>query len=314
LNKGGDFTVKLGKINYIKDLRAIWKHEEKEFTPWLAENIGLLGETLGLDLELISSEHGVGSFSLDILARDLGSGNLVAIENQLEVTDHNHLGQIMTYASGVDAKTVVWISKEVREEHRKAIDWINQITNEDIEFFAVEIELMQIDDSQPAPFFKVKASPNDWSKEQKKKVSVNTGISPRIEHCHNFFTNLLEQVQKEIPGFTNAKKANQDSWKSFPTGTSGLIYIIAFRSNNRISCELYLDTGDKDENKGQFDFLYSNKEAIEALIGILSWERLDEKRASRIAVYTEFTNDEAMIAWSIDQLKKFRAVFKEYIN
>lgn len=306
--------MKLGKINYIKDLRAIWKHEEKEFTPWLAENIGLLGETLGLDLELISSEHGVGSFSLDILARDLGSGNLVAIENQLEVTDHNHLGQIMTYASGVDAKTVVWISKEVREEHRKAIDWINQITNEDIEFFAVEIELMQIDDSQPAPFFKVKASPNDWSKEQKKKVSVNTGISPRIEHCHNFFTNLLEQVQKEIPGFTNAKKANQDSWKSFPTGTSGLIYIIAFRSNNRISCELYLDTGDKDENKGQFDFLYSNKEAIEALIGILSWERLDEKRASRIAVYTEFTNDEAMIAWSIDQLKKFRAVFKEYIN
>lgn len=305
--------MNLGKIAYIEDLRNIWKHEEKDFTPWLAENIALLGESLGLDLEVISVEHGVGSFSLDILAKVTGTENIVAIENQLEVTDHNHLGQILTYASGVDAKTVIWISKEVREEHRKAIDWLNQITGEETEFFAVEIQLIKIDESQPAPFFKIKASPNDWSKEQKKKVITSVGVTDKQEFYQQFFTAFLELVHTDLPGITNSKKVNHDSWKSFPTGTSGYQYNVAFRSNNRFSCEIYIDFGDKDKNKQRFDFLYGQKNCVEKCLGELSWERLDDRRACRIAIYTDYTNEKEMMDWGIHKLKSFREVFKEYL-
>lgn len=305
--------MNLGKLAYIEDLRTIWKHEEKEFTPWLADNISLLAEALGLDLEVVSIEHDVGAFSLDILAKDTGSGNIVAIENQLEITDHGHLGQIITYASGVDAKTVVWISKEVREEHRKAIDWLNQITNEEMEFFAVEIQLIQIDNSSPAPFFKVKASPNDWSKEQKVKLKTSEGFTEKQENYHKFFSDFLQHVHKEIPGFTNSQKVGYDSWKMFPSGVSGIMYSIAFRTGNRLSCELYLDSGNKEKNKQRFDKLEMNKEKIEEILGELSWERLDEKNACRIAVYTDFTNDTEMLLWAVSKLKSFRECFKEYL-
>ena len=305
--------MSLGKLSYIDDLRTIWKHEEKDFTPWLAQNISLLGEPLGLDLEIISVEHAVGAFSLDILAKDTASGNIVAIENQLEITDHNHLGQILTYASGVDARTIVWISKEIREEHRKAIDWLNQVTNEDMEFFAVEIQLLTIDNSHPAPFFRIKASPNDWSKEQKKKVLTPGGITDKQEYYKHFFTSFLELVHKELPGITNSKKVGYDSWKSFPAGTSGYQYACAFRSGNRFSCELYIDTGDKEENKQRFNTLYQNKEGIENKTGELSWERLDDRKACRIAAYTDYTNDQEMLTWGIEKLKIFREVFKKYL-
>lgn len=306
--------MELGKLSYISDLRTIWRHEEKEFTPWLAENIILLGEALGIDLEVISVEHDVGAFSLDILAKDSGSGNIVAIENQLEITDHNHLGQIITYASGVDAKTVVWISKEVREEHRKAIDWLNQITGEDMEFFAIEIQLIKVDDSSPAPFFKVKASPNDWSKEQKGKLKKNENTSERQEDYHRFFTALLELIHIEMPGFTNSKKANYDSWKSFPTGGSGINYTIAFRAGNRMSCELYFDVGSKDVNKERYDNILRYKDEIEKTLSELSWERLDDRNASRIAVYKEYTNETDMVNWALEKLKSFRDCFKGYIS
>lgn len=304
--------MNLGKLSYIEDLRTIWKHEEKEFTPWLAENISLLGEALDLDLEVISIEHDVGAFSLDILAKDTSSGNIVAIENQLEITDHTHLGQIITYTSGVDAKTVVWISKEVREEHRKAIDWLNQVTSEEMSFFAVEIQLIQIDTSSPAPFFKVKASPNDWSKEQKAKVNSSAGVTNRQEYFHKFFTDLLELVYKELPGITNSKKIAYDAWKSFPSGISGCVLIIAFRSGNRVSCELYFDSGNKEKNKERFDKFYDHKDKIEETLGELSWERLDDRKACRIAAYTEYTNDQDILAWSILKLKIFRDCFINY--
>lgn len=304
----------LGKINYIDDLRTIWKHEEKNFTPWLAQNISLLGEAIGLDLEVVSTEHSVGAFSLDILAKDTNSRNIVAIENQLEITDHGHLGQIMTYASGVDAKTVIWVSKEVREEHRKAVDWLNQITNDDMEFFAVEIQLITIDESQPAPFFNIKASPNDWSKMQKVKLNQAEVITERKEYYHGFFTTLLDMVHKNIHGFTNSKKASYDSWKKFPSGISGVYYSIAYRSGNKFSCELYLDSGDKVKNEQRFDMLLEKKEKIEDTLGELSWERLNNKNACRIAAYIDVTDENEMLAWAIKQLECFKNCFGEYIT
>ena len=307
--------MSIGKLSYVDDLRVIWQHEERDFTPWLSEHIGLLGEALSLDLEVVSVEHGVGAFSLDILAKESGSGNMVAIENQLEITDHSHLGQILTYASGVEAKTVVWISKEVRDEHRKAIDWLNEVTNDQMSFFAIEVQLIKIDESRPAPFFKVKASPNDWSKVVGRPTPVIGEMSDRRMFYHDFFGALLERVQKIMPGLTNSKKVGYDSWKSFPAGVGGYAYAVAFRSGNRLSCELYIDTGEKDLNKERFDMLETHKESIEMALGKLSWERLDDRRACRIALYTtEIRSNEEMLEWGVSRLKIFREVFKKHIS
>jgi len=304
----------LGKISYVDDLRTVWKHEEKEFTPWLAENISLLGEALGLDLEVTSVEHDVGAFSLDILAKDTSYGRTVAIENQLEITDHNHLGQIITYASGVDAKTIIWITKEMRDEHQKAFDWLNEISGDDLEFYGVEMQLIKVDDSNPAPFFNVKAFPNGWSKEQKRLADSSGKVSQRQLEYHSFFTALLESINKELPGFTHSKKVNYDSWKSFPAGVSGVIYSVAFKAGNRLSCELYLDSGIKEQNKQRFDKLFENRENIESVLGELSWERLDDNKGCRIAVYTEFTNEKDMVIWATEKLKEFKACFIKYLK
>ena len=303
----------LSKLTYIKDLRTEWKNEQKDFTPWLAENITLLGEEIGLNLEVITTEYNVGNFSLDILSKDIDSGNLVAIENQLEITDHTHLGQILTYASGVDAKTIIWVSKEVREEHRKAIDWLNQITNEDIEFFAVEIKLIQIGESDVAPLFNIKASPNDWSKERKTKNMLTQTRSEKQEYYYKFFKELLEIINVKMPHFTNSKKVGYDSWKTFPSGVSGLLYSVSFRTGNRFSVELYIDTGNKENNMQKFEELLKYKTDIENKLGTLSWEPLDSKRACRVAKYIDYSNDAEMRSFAIENLKKFREVFKEYI-
>lgn len=164
--------MKLGKIRKI-DLRDVWASESSDFTPWLAkeENIAMLGDAIGMYLEVESQEKSVGPFRADILAKDLATNHYVLIENQLELTNHNHLGQIMTYAAGLDAFSIVWIAKAFTEEHRAALDWLNRITDENINFFGIEVEVIQIEDSLPAPQFSVVAKPNDWTKSVKSSAS-----------------------------------------------------------------------------------------------------------------------------------------------
>ena len=156
-------TPNLAKIERV-DLREAWPNEARDFTPWLAANIVDLGEALGMDLELQDTEAAVGSYSLDVLATDLNQNRPVIIENQLETTDHDHLGKLLTYAAGYDANVIVWLTREVRDEHRAALDWLNQRTGEDTQFFGVVVELLKIDDSRLAPQFKIVSSPNDWRK------------------------------------------------------------------------------------------------------------------------------------------------------
>ena len=155
------------------DPRSIWKHEAHDFTPWLAENLNRLGEAIGIELELLEREADVGDFSLDLLAIDLGRNAPVIIENQLATTDHDHLGKLITYASGYDARVVVWVSTEIREEHRQALDWLNQRTDSNTDFFAVVVEVIQIGDSKPALQFRVAVSPNEWQKSARKEVNNN---------------------------------------------------------------------------------------------------------------------------------------------
>ena len=158
-------TKPLGKLQKV-DIKTVWKTEYNHFTPWLAkeENIAILGEELKIDLEVIEMEESVGPFRADILCKDTGTDKYVIIENQFGKTDHTHLRQIMTYASGLDAFTVIWIAENFTEEHRAALDWLNNITDENIEFFGIEIELFKIGESSPAPMFNMVSKPNTWSK------------------------------------------------------------------------------------------------------------------------------------------------------
>ena len=155
---------KLGKIERVDDLRTIWPHEANDFSKWLAqeENLALLSETVSIDIVLEERESAVGGFSVDIFASEEGTGRKIIIENQLEETNHDHLGKIITYASGKEAEVIIWIVKRARDEHKKAVEWLNQHTDENIGFFLLEIELWRINDSLPAPKFNVVERPNDW--------------------------------------------------------------------------------------------------------------------------------------------------------
>lgn len=158
--------IKLGQLSEV-ELKRVWNHEALDFTPWMAANISLLGQALGLELEIEGTEKNVGPFRADILCREVLADHWVLIENQIEKTDHTHLGQVITYASGLDAATIIWVAREFTEEHRAAIDWLNNISGDDFNFFGLEIELWQIGDSQPAPRFNVVAKPNDWKRSVK---------------------------------------------------------------------------------------------------------------------------------------------------
>jgi hypothetical protein len=156
--------IKLGRIESV-DLRSIWTSEDRHFTPWLAqpENLETLGETLGIELELEAQEKYVGPFRADLLCKNTADDSWILIENQIEKTDHKHLGQLLTYAAGLEAITIVWISAQFCEEHRAALDWLNQKTDESVRFFGLEVELWKIGDSPAAPRFKVISQPNDWA-------------------------------------------------------------------------------------------------------------------------------------------------------
>ena len=182
-----------GKLKRIP-LREIWKHEASEFTPWLGKNIERLGEALNLQLELTQREAPVGEFSLDLLATDLNTTRTVIIENQLNPTDHTHLGQLLTYAAGLDASTIIWIAEEVRAEHRQTLEWLNQKTGTDTQFFAVVVEGLQIDDSRRALDFKPVVFPNEWQKSQRQRASTNT--SPKLEKYREYFQHLIDELRQ----------------------------------------------------------------------------------------------------------------------
>ena len=178
----------LGTLKEITDLRQVWPHEAKDFTPWLAEeeNMNLLGDALGLDITADETESDVGDFSVDILATENGTGRKVIIENQLADTNHDHLGKLITYASGKAANIIVWLVKHAREEHRSAIEWLNNHTDEQADFFLCEIKLYQIGDSAPAVKFEVIERPNEWSKSIRTSDNMRPAQQFRMEYWSTF--------------------------------------------------------------------------------------------------------------------------------
>ena len=290
------------------DPRNIWEHEAHDFTPWLSTHISKLGEALGLDLELRDTEAPVGGFKLDILAHDVGQSRPVVIENQLDPTDHSHLGQLLTYAAGYEANVVVWIAGAFRDEHREALDLLNRRTDEDTEFFGVVVEVWKIDGSRPAPHFKVVSAPNDW---RKSKVG---SISSELGERHREFFQPLVDVLREEHSFTNVQKGSTRSWQNFSSGVAGVKYIpVVGKAKARV--EIYLDS-DKTLNEQRFDYLAKSKEEIEdAIGGEFKWERLDDRIACRISVVRAGSIDEddetleEIRDWMIEKLLAFKQVF-----
>jgi hypothetical protein len=220
----------LGRLEKV-DIKTVWITEDNHFTPWLAkeDNISILGDELKIDLEVISIEKSVGPFRADILCKDAGADNYVIIENQFGKTDHKHLGQIMTYASGLDAFTVIWIAENFTEEHRAALDWLNNITDENIEFFGIEIELFQIGESQPAPMFNIVSKPNSWSKSIK-KTSNNIQLTDTKLFQEQYWQALKDYVETKQVSFRMQKPLPQH-WTNISVGKSN--YKICALANSR---------------------------------------------------------------------------------
>ncbi|MEI7866727.1 MAG: DUF4268 domain-containing protein [Candidatus Methylumidiphilus sp.] len=300
-----------GKLKRVP-LRELWKHEGTDFTPWLAANIGALGAALGLELELLEREAAVGDFSLDLLARDLGSSRKVIIENQLTQTDHDHLGKLITYAAGFGASVVVWVAESIRDEHRQTLEWLNQRTDEDTHFFGVVVEVLVIDDSKPAYNFNPVVIPSEWQKSIKPRAS---SISSKGEKYRVYFQRLIDDL-RNIHRFTNAKAGQPQNWYSFSSGITGFVYSAVFVGKGKARVEIYIDKGDQEKNKIFFDTLNKRKLEIESSFGnSLEWERLDEKQASRIAVYREGSIEssdselEEIRQWHVNNLLKFKKIF-----
>lgn len=308
--------MQFGKLESI-NLRDIWKKEAYDFTPWLADNMTALGEALGMELELERREAEVGEFSLDILAKDLGTDGYVVIENQICPTDHPHLGKLITYAAGYDASAIIWIAESIREEHRQALEWLNQHSDKKTNFFAVVVEVFKIDDSKPVFKFRPVVFPNEWQKI--KRQQANSDVTPRADAYRKFFQELMDEL-REKHRFTNARIGQPQSWYSFSSGINGFLYSASFAQGGKIRTEIYIDKRDMDKNKETYDDLMKSRKEIETEFGTsLSWERLDEKRASRIAAYREGAIDDAeqhgeYRRWIIENLLRFKKVFNKRIK
>lgn len=310
--------VQLGTLEKVKDLRLVWKNEAQDFIKWLAkeENLALLSKELDIDIELITTEAKTGSFSTDILALESNTEDKIIIENQLESTNHDHLGKIITYASGHDAKTIIWVVKDVREEHRRAVDWLNEHTDEEINIFLCRIELWKIDDSKLAPKFQIVSSPNNWTKTIKRSSNDEMSATKMLQL--NYWTQLSEMIDNDgdYNAVFNSRKPKGQHWYNLAIGSS-LAHIsltINTRENN-IKTQIWIR-----DNKDLYDYLFFQKKEIEEQLGFpLRWERLDNKKASytniikSINLNNEDNWDEA-IKWHLDMAVNFYNVFSEKIE
>ena len=266
----------IGKLEKVA-LREIWPNEALDFTIWLAENLDFLGETLDMDLSLVEREAAAGPFSADILAED-ASGSSVVIENQLERTDHDHLGKLITYLSNLDAKIAVWISSDPRPEHETAIHWLNESLPADTAFYLVRLEAYRIAESPAAPHLTVVAGP---SPEAKQVGDKKKDMAQRHVLRLRFWRDLLEKAKQRTSLHANRSPSKQN-WISAGVGRSGLSISYVIRMNDS-QVELYIDGGDAEENKSIFDKFLGRKEQVEDAFGEpLDWQRLNERRASRI--------------------------------
>jgi len=305
----------IGRIKYV-DLREVWADEARSFTPWLRDNSDVLGEILGMELEF-TSEHSVGKFSLDLIGHEVSSGNRMIVENQLEKSDHSHLGQLLTYAGGTDPSHIVWIAKELRDEHRAALDWLNHRTDSDTLFFGVEIKAIQIGDSLPAPILDLVVEPNSWSKGVLSAVK-EVEVSQRSRDYQIFWAGLLAELKREVKELESLNSALPQQWLATSIGFTGINLNLVF-PKKAVRVEIYLGSPDADLNYARFEAIYENREAIFGHSSLkFEFEELPGKKSKRIAVYGPFDEadinkteqHEAYKRWFIEVYKEFRELAK----
>lgn len=276
--------VPLGQLTRV-DVRTAWASESGEFTPWLAdpENISLLGKAIGLELEVESTEKGVGPFRADILCKDTVTSNYVLIENQLERTDHSHLGQLITYAAGLEAVTIVWIACPFTDEHRSALDWLNRITDSTFNFFGLKIELWQIGDSPLAPKFNVVSKPNDWEKVVKASTGQDESVSGTGPLHLNFWTQFKDFMEKR-GSYVPVSKPSTAHWKDFPLGRMNFKLVAANGMRDGYS-SVHLSLNGPDA-KSHFHLLrqqYEN-EIAEQFGQQIDWRELPQYKESQVVL------------------------------
>jgi len=300
----------LSRLQQIS-VREIWPHEAHHFTRWLLENADVLSDVLGMQLDLTEAEHKVGGFSLDLIGKDLGTGEVVIVENQLEQTDHGHLGQLLTYAGGTDPRTIVWCAPRFRDEHRAALDWLNEHTDEDTRFFGVEISAVRIDASLPAPLFRLVAQPNDWTKQR--HVEKSATLSGKASAYTEFWAKLLERVREDHPDWTSGTATSKLSWITLPYGKTGIWYGLLFTLTGP-AVELYFGHSDAATNLAEYEKVVSHRDELEELFGgELQFEPLLDKKASRIRYYRadggdvlDLENRAELIQWFMSTMERLR--------
>lgn len=298
------------------DLRKAWPHEALDYTNWLSEpeNLELLSEEVGIDITGVQTEAPVGRFSVDILAEEENTGRKIVIENQLETTDHDHLGKIITYASGYDAEIIIWIVKDVRDEHKQAIDWLNEHTDEKINFFAIKMELWQIDGSAFAPKFQIISKPNDWAKAIKQSNARGELSEHRLMQLE--FWNKFKEFAVNKKTSLKLRKASPKHWLDISIGSSKTHLALTIDAGREeVRCELYIPN-----SNDLYEALLARKKKItEQLDHDLEWMSLDGKKACRIRVIKSVDvgnsdNWDECFDWLLRAAQDFLTVFSKQVK
>ena len=306
---------KLGKLNKV-NLREYWAHEALDFTQWLAqeENIQLLSDEIGVSLINVRPEEAIGRYNVDLVATDEDSERKVIIENQLEYTDHKHLGQIITYASGYNASIIIWIVKEVREEHQKAMEWLNNNTSADLSFFLIRMELWQIGDSPYAPKFHIIVEPNDWAKAIQQSSGTNKELTDTKLSQLDFWKQFKDYAKSNNTSLRIGRKARAQHWYNISFGTSEAhIALTVSTRDNVIASSIYIS-----KSPELYEKFLLNKEAIEEGLGFsLEWQELEGKLASRITIGrdADINNEdewETYFSWLLEKAEKMAKEFSKY--
>ena len=304
--------MNLGRIEQV-DLREIWKHEATNFTKWLAkpENLDLLSDEIDIELSLIDTEYNVGRFNVDIFAEELSADRKVIIENQLERTDHDHLGKLITYASGLDAEIIIWIVKDVLEEHQQAIDWLNENTDEKINFFAIKMEVWKIGNSEPAPKFHIISKPNNWTKSVKQSVQKTALTETKLLQLKFWDSFKRYAIEKKLN--LRLRKTGPQHWYDLSFGRTDCHIALTINSQKKeLACEIYIPN-----SKETFNQFHSDKDEIDNVINQLEWMELPTKKASRIKkkVKGDFTKEnkwKEYFEWLGKTAIQFQETFNKY--
>lgn len=303
--------MKIELLEEERNLRILWPNEAIDFTPWLADNIELLGNEIGIDMSVCETESQVGDFNVDIFATEMGTDRKIIIENQLECTNHDHLGKIITYAAGKSADIIVWIVKNAREEHKAAIEWLNNHTEENIGFFLCELKAYRIGKSDPAVKIVVVEKPNDWAKIVKNNVYNEIELE-RYKYWVEFKKYAFQN--KEFLKHFKLRNPTTDHWYNFSIGSSECnISVSQIRKRSELEVELYIS-----DNKELFHELYKHKEEIELATNLsFKWLELPDRKASRIIVSKKVDFDDEkqwpeQFDWIIETMIKMKREFSKY--